>query len=91
MGIEIDQDRCKGCALCTTACPRNLITLKEQVSEQGFPVARFDDVGNCAGCALCASICPDIAIKVFSRTWNSYSLQRCRAFSVVERRVAAAK
>jgi 2-oxoglutarate ferredoxin oxidoreductase subunit delta len=91
VGIEIDQDRCKGCALCTTACPRHLIVLGERKSDAESPVAQIDNDENCTGCALCASICPDIAIKVFSRTWNSYSLQRSRAFSVVKRRVASAK
>jgi len=86
--IEIDKDRCKGCALCTTACPRQLLSLSEQESDAEYPVAVIHNRENCIGCALCASICPDIAIKVFSRTRNSYALARTRSFVVVKKMVA---
>jgi 2-oxoglutarate ferredoxin oxidoreductase subunit delta len=89
--IEIDIDRCKGCALCTTACPRQLLSLSEQESDAEYPVAVIHNKENCIGCALCASICPDIAIKVFSRAPNCYSLQRSRSFAVVEKKVASGK
>jgi 2-oxoglutarate ferredoxin oxidoreductase subunit delta len=89
--IEIDKDRCKGCALCTTACPRQLLSLSDQDSDAEFPIAFIQNKENCAGCALCAISCPDIAIKVFNRTKNCYSLQRSRSFAVVEMKVASGK
>jgi len=85
--IEIDAERCKGCALCTTACPRKLLTLDEQGRE--FPVAVILNKESCVACAMCASICPDIAIKVFSRTRNCYAMQRSRSFAVVEKKVSS--
>lgn len=86
--IEIDRERCKGCGLCTTACERKLLSLEEQQSESGYCCAVIREPQKCVGCALCATICPDIAIKVFSRTRNSYALARTRSFAVVEKRVA---
>lgn len=64
--IEIDEIRCKGCGLCTIACPKNLIALSDQINNHGYTPAVF--VGSevqCTGCALCAEMCPDVAIKVF--------------------------
>jgi 2-oxoglutarate ferredoxin oxidoreductase subunit delta len=85
--IEIDKERCKGCGLCTTACERKLLILDGRQSEVDYSRAIIKDPHKCVGCALCATICPDIAIKVFSRTRNSYALARTRSFAVVEKMV----
>lgn len=63
--IEIDELRCKGCGLCTIACPRELVTMDEIPNSQGYNVARFTGPEKCTGCALCAEMCPDVAITVF--------------------------
>lgn len=57
-------------------------------SEADYSCVTIQDPQKCVGCALCATICPDIAIKVFSRTRNSYALARTRSFAVVEKMVA---
>jgi 2-oxoglutarate ferredoxin oxidoreductase subunit delta len=71
--IEIDESRCKGCGLCTIACPTNLLTLNGEANEEGFTITTITDLDKCAGCALCAGICPDIAIKVYSRQLNIFT------------------
>ena len=61
---EIDGDRCKGCGLCVTVCPKNVLALSEEVNSKGyFPAyrARPDD---CIYCALCCVMCPDVAIQI---------------------------
>lgn len=64
--IQIDELRCKGCGLCTIACPKNLIALSEQINNHGYTPAQFQEDGiKCTGCALCAEMCPDVAIEVF--------------------------
>ena len=63
--IEIDEMRCKGCGLCTIACPHNLIQLSDHITLQGYTPAVMSDQESCTGCALCAEICPDVAIMVF--------------------------
>ena len=63
--ITIDEGRCKGCGLCTIACPKKLVGLRETPNSLGFTVAVFYDTDTCSGCALCAEMCPDVAIAVF--------------------------
>jgi len=68
--ILIDQDYCKGCALCVEVCPRQLIAMSRQLNAAGvFPAeVGADKMASCTGCALCAQICPDVAISVFRET-----------------------
>jgi 2-oxoglutarate ferredoxin oxidoreductase subunit delta len=63
--IVIDEGRCKGCGLCTIACPRKLVTLSATPNSFGYKVAVFSDAQKCIGCSLCAEMCPDVAIMVF--------------------------
>jgi len=71
--IEIDESRCKGCGLCTIACPIKLLKLNEEINETGFTTSTITSLDKCVGCALCAGICPDIAIKVYSRQLNIFT------------------
>lgn len=63
--IKIDELRCKGCGLCTIACPKKLVTMSDTPNSQGLTMAVFSDPEKCTGCALCAEMCPDVAISVF--------------------------
>ncbi|KIH76808.1 2-oxoglutarate ferredoxin oxidoreductase, delta subunit [Geoalkalibacter ferrihydriticus] len=67
--VVIDELRCKGCALCTAACPHGLLQLRRTISRQGFfPVELSSDKQDrCTSCALCAQMCPDLAISVFRK------------------------
>jgi 2-oxoglutarate ferredoxin oxidoreductase subunit delta len=62
--IIIDIERCKGCTLCVTVCPNNVITISEKSNSKGyFPAVSTGP--NCTGCANCAIVCPDCAIEVY--------------------------
>lgn len=64
--IKIDEMRCKGCELCTTVCPKNLIHMATYFSSRGYrPAMLIDPDEACTGCLLCATICPDVAITVY--------------------------
>jgi 2-oxoglutarate ferredoxin oxidoreductase subunit delta len=64
--IVIDTERCKGCELCTTVCPQDVIRMSSSFNTTGYrPVQLVDPLGACTGCAVCAIICPDTAITVY--------------------------
>jgi 2-oxoglutarate ferredoxin oxidoreductase subunit delta len=64
--IKIDENRCKGCELCTSVCPKDLIHMATYFSARGYrPAMLVDPSGQCTGCLLCATICPDVAITVY--------------------------
>lgn len=63
--ILIDEARCKGCGLCTIACPKKLVSMSDTPNCTGFTVAVFSGPEQCTGCSLCAEMCPDVAIAVF--------------------------
>lgn len=65
--IEVQEDRCKGCLLCTTVCPVDIIVQSERFNVSGYKVAEVPEaaMGKCTDCTSCAQICPDVAIKVY--------------------------
>lgn len=65
--IEVREDRCKGCLLCATVCPKEIITQAERFNPHGYKPAEVkpEVQDQCTGCASCALICPDVAITVY--------------------------
>jgi len=63
--IIIDQERCKGCELCTSACPKHIIIMSEYFNAKGYHTAKQVKPEECTGCAFCALTCPDVAIEVY--------------------------
>ncbi len=70
--IEIDRERCKGCGLCMTVCPKKTIGISAKLNTKGYYPAEVVEGGNtdseksgCTGCCLCGLICPDVAIEVY--------------------------
>lgn len=63
--VIINQDACKGCGLCTTACPKKIVRLsKDKLNIKGFHPAEVIEQEKCIGCGFCATICPDVVIRV---------------------------
>jgi 2-oxoglutarate ferredoxin oxidoreductase subunit delta len=64
--IHIDENRCKGCELCTAVCPKHIIHMADYFSPRGYrPAQLIDPQRQCTGCLLCSTICPDVAITVY--------------------------
>jgi 2-oxoglutarate ferredoxin oxidoreductase subunit delta len=65
--VEFNEERCKGCMLCTTVCPASIIQQADRFNTQGYKVVEVttENMPTCTGCAACAMICPDYAIRVW--------------------------
>jgi 2-oxoglutarate ferredoxin oxidoreductase subunit delta len=61
--IVIDMERCKGCGLCITVCPKNNIALAQESNKNGYFPAQPQNVG-CTACTQCAIICPEGIIEI---------------------------
>lgn len=63
--VTFNQDLCKGCELCTTVCPVDIVVMnKEKINVKGYHPATVSEMDKCIGCANCATICPDTVIEV---------------------------
>jgi len=63
--IIVNENFCKGCGMCTKACPKNLIELaKDRINSKGYHPATLTNEEECIGCTSCAIMCPDVAITV---------------------------
>jgi 2-oxoglutarate ferredoxin oxidoreductase subunit delta len=63
--IKVDEARCKGCELCTTACPKQCNAMTDKFSTTGYDPAMLSKQDCCIGCGMCNQICPDLAIEVW--------------------------
>jgi len=63
--IVVDSERCKGCEVCLTACPTDVIRMASEVNGKGYHFAYMEYPENCTGCTNCAVVCPDGAISVY--------------------------
>ena len=63
--VTFQSDRCKGCELCTTVCPKQIVVIDTAaINCKGYHPAAVMDMEQCIGCASCAKICPDSIITV---------------------------
>ncbi len=62
--LTFKSELCKGCGLCITACPKDLIALSNGINGKGHHPAELTDAEKCIGCASCAIMCPDCIITV---------------------------
>ncbi len=63
--IVVDTEACKGCEVCITACPTEVIAMTTTVNGKGYPVAYMENPEACTGCTNCALVCPDAVITVY--------------------------
>ena len=59
------EERCKGCGLCVSVCPKKIIKLDtSRVNMKGYYPAMIKNMAECIGCGNCAKMCPDSVITV---------------------------
>ncbi len=73
--IKVDAERCKGCCLCVSECPRGCIRMSEVFNASGNSFAEITDIENCTGCALCCQMCPDMAIEIEGKKKSVVSIK----------------
>ena len=63
--VVFNRERCKGCELCKSFCPKHIIDMDTQVNARGYCPAMMTDQTQCIGCQSCAMVCPDGAIAIY--------------------------
>ena len=61
---QIDSNRCKGCGLCVTVCPKSVLELASELNTKGYYPAYQARPEDCIYCATCCRMCPDVAITI---------------------------
>ena len=62
--LSIENERCKGCGLCVSVCPKKVLELSEEVNPTGYFPAYQARPEDCNHCAICCMMCPDVAISI---------------------------
>ncbi|MEW6447005.1 MAG: 4Fe-4S binding protein [Bacillota bacterium] len=62
--VFFDKERCKGCELCISVCPKKIIALSPEVNSLGLHPAAVTDSSKCTGCGFCFFVCPDLVVTV---------------------------
>lgn len=63
--VVVNESFCKGCELCVSACPQEVLALSsERITAKGYHPAELAAQG-CTGCGVCAIVCPEAAIIVY--------------------------
>lgn len=63
--VVVDTEHCKGCGVCVSACPCNVLALSADVNSKGYNFVAMANPDACTGCASCGLICPDSCIVVY--------------------------
>jgi len=63
--VTINEDYCKACELCVSACPKQVLALSSRLNANGYHPVELIDEPHCTMCAFCARMCPDAAIEVW--------------------------
>ena len=63
--VDIEIERCKGCALCVDACPEQVLEIGNEINLGGYQYVVAVSPDSCVGCCRCAEMCPDVALAVW--------------------------
>ncbi len=57
------EEKCKGCFLCASVCPKKALYDSGRISEKGYKIVALDP-DKCIGCGSCYLMCPDWAFEI---------------------------
>jgi len=57
-------ENCKGCELCISACPKDILRMSEDTNKKSVNYAICIDESKCIACKMCAITCPDSVIEI---------------------------
>ncbi|MBP3384966.1 MAG: 4Fe-4S binding protein [Firmicutes bacterium] len=64
--LVIKADRCKGCELCASVCPKKILEIDNKVlNHKGYHPIGITSEEECIGCGNCGIMCPDGVINVY--------------------------
>ena len=63
--IVINESLCKGCSLCVSVCPVQILVLKQELNAGGYHPVSVTAMEKCTSCLSCALMCPDTAIEIW--------------------------
>ena len=63
--VIFNRERCKGCELCKSFCPKQIIDMDTTVNAKGYCPAKIAEQEKRSGCQSCATVCPDCAIEIY--------------------------
>ncbi len=66
--VHLIVERCKGCQLCVTYCPRDVLEMSGLFNTKGYHPPQVGDPQGCLACGLCEMLCPEFAIYVVEVT-----------------------
>ena len=61
--IKMNTQKCKGCFLCVSVCPKKALYDSGRINEKGYKIIAVDEE-KCISCGICATVCPDAALEL---------------------------
>lgn len=62
--VLVNEERCKACNLCVSACPHDVLRLSTKINSKGYHPVEAHLPEKCTGCTLCGVICPDLVLTI---------------------------
>ena len=66
--VTVNNERCKGCALCVESCPTDVLSMHPtKVNIRGYHYVYMENPDACIGCSNCGLVCPDGVLTVYRK------------------------